>query len=143
MGLTVDKAQTPPALSEQETELAARSSQQIAEFVNGDEEPLQLTLTRDNGEQTEVEVPGQALRVLAQVLGAMARGDPVTVIPLHAELTTHQAAALLHVSRPYLIKLLDARQIPCRKVGAHRRIRYEDLRAYMKRQKREREEVLR
>jgi excisionase family DNA binding protein len=49
----------------------------------------------------------------------------VTVIPLHAELTTHQMAALLHVSSPFLIKGLDARQIPCRKVGGHRHIRKE------------------
>lgn len=143
MGLTLDKPETSAALTEREAELVAQTSRQIAAFVNGAEESLQLTIKRNNGEQTQVQMPGKALQLLAQVLGAMAQGEPVTMIPQHAELTTHQAAALLNVSRPYLIKLLDARQIPYRKVGAHRRIRYEDLRLYMDRQKREREEVLR
>ena len=141
-----EAAAAPPrpelvTLSEQETQLARQSGHAIAGFVNGDPF-LRLTLTRSDGESMQAEVPTVALRLLAHVLEEMARGNPVTLIPRHAELTTHQAADLLRVSRPYLIKLLDGGQIPHRKVGAHRRVRYEDLIAYQEREKAARHRAL-
>jgi excisionase family DNA binding protein len=50
---------------------------------------------------------------------------------------------VLHVSRPFLIKLLDEGKLPYRKVGTHRRIRYDDLRAYMERENAARRDILR
>jgi excisionase family DNA binding protein len=76
------------------------------------------------------------------ILEAMAAGRGVTLIPETAELTTVQAAEILSVSRPFLIKLLEESAIPHRKVGKHRRIRMEDVMAYKAGIDREREAVL-
>ena len=107
------------------------SGQAIAGFAQGDDS-LTLTLTRTNGERLEATVPIFALKILAKALS-----DNET-----AELTTHQAAAMLHVSRPYLIKLLDEGKLPHRKVGKHRRIRSEDVRAYLDRENEARRQTL-
>jgi excisionase family DNA binding protein len=111
-----------------------RTGDEIKEFVRSTEK-LALTLTHPDGRRLEATVPAAALHVLAQVLGEMASGQPVTLLPQEAELSTHQAAALLGVSRPYLIKQLEAGRIPFRRVGSHRRIRYHDLRAYQEQER--------
>jgi excisionase family DNA binding protein len=91
----------------------------------------------------EVEIPGTIHEVLARVVHELARGNGVSVIPVDAELTTQQAADLLNVSRPYLIKLLEEeRVIPFHKAGRHRRIRLQDLLEYKKQRDSERRALL-
>ena len=87
---------------------------------------------------SEIRLPHSILKVLMEVVHEMARGNAVRVMPIHAELTTQQAAELLNVSRPFLVSLLEQGEIKYRKVGTHRRIFLEDLLVYKDRRDRER-----
>jgi excisionase family DNA binding protein len=95
-----------------------------------DGESVQLTLEDDH---ETVTVPRVAVDLLVGVLANLAAGQGVTLVPSHAELTTQQAADLLNVSRPYLIKLLDEQQIDYRTVGTHRRVKASSLMDYKRR----------
>ena len=90
----------------------------------------------------EVTIPREAFDLFLEILGQMANGNAVTIVPVHAELTTQQAAEMLNVSRPHLISLLESKAIPFRKVGSHRRIRMADLLDYKRRDDLERKSVL-
>jgi len=89
-----------------------------------------LTLRTPGAKGKSIKLPAAAVRLLREVLSHLANGDAVAVVPTPAELTTHQAAAILGVSRPFLIKTLDAGHLKVRKVGTHRRIALADLIAY-------------
>lgn len=113
-----------------DTKLAQESSRKLAKLLGTKKKELRLRIQSDNEAEETVAVPLSAFRLLTDILTEMARGNAVTLIPVHAELTTQQAADLLNVSRPYLIDLIEKGQIPHRKVGTHRRILFQDLMAY-------------
>lgn len=77
-----------------------------------------------------VQLPPEAVPALLEILEALEQGDSVRVVREQTELTTTEAARQLHVSRPYLVKLLEQGAMPFRKVGNQRRIRREDFDAY-------------
>jgi excisionase family DNA binding protein len=76
------------------------------------------------------------------MLGELAIGNTVKVVPVHAELTSQEAANLLNVSRPHLVKMLEEGAIPFTKTGRHRRIRFSDLMAFKKRRDEESQEAM-
>ena len=96
----------------------------------------------DKGLTGEVVLPATAVRLLLDILRDMAKGDAVTVIPVHAELTTQQAADFLNISRPFLVNLLSKGEIAHRKVGTHRRIRFEDILNYKRKTEVEQKDAL-
>lgn len=74
-----------------------------------------------------IELPPQALRAIADLLGLMAQQVPITLIPQKHEVTTQEAAAILNVSRPFVIKQIETGLLHCTKVGRHRRIQFDEL----------------
>jgi excisionase family DNA binding protein len=96
----------------------------------------------EGGPDVSVVVPREAFDLFLEVLGQMANGSAVTIVPVQAELTTQQAADMLNVSRPYLIELLESGRIPFRKVGTHRRIRASDLVAFQQKDDAERKAAM-
>ena len=77
-----------------------------------------------------------------EVLIEIGQGNAVSIIPIHAELTTQEAADVLNVSRPFLVQLLEKGDIPFHKIGTHRRVRYQDVMAYSQRIDTERSKAL-
>ena len=108
---------------------AAQASSLILSRHAGRKTPLKLRV-QEGSEAETLEIPASALSLLADALGTIAAGRGVTLVAQDAELTTAQAADILNVSRPYVIKLLEEGKIPHRKTGTHRRIRLEDVLDY-------------
>ena len=77
-----------------------------------------------------VEVPATAVRVLLEALERLRDGKHVHVVADDEEITTQDAAGLLNVSRPYVVSLIEQGVLPCRKVGARRRLRLADVVLY-------------
>ena len=80
--------------------------------------------------------------VLVEAVHLLAQGNGVRILPVTTELTTQQAADLLNVSRPFVVKLLETKQIPFHKAGTHRRIILKDLLSYKARRDAHAHEVL-
>lgn len=124
--------------TKQDTDLA-RESGKVLESYTRDKHSLTLHIS---DQDQPIELPAGAVTLLMDILQAMAAGQGVAVIPENAELTTVQAAEILKVSRPFLIKRLENGEIPYRMVGTHRRIRMVDVLAYKTEIDRQREQVL-
>jgi excisionase family DNA binding protein len=119
---------TPEIPSQAEALLAKETRNLLAPFLDSDS-ALDLRAL-NSAKKPTIRIPASAARLLVQILDEMSRGNAVKIIPVHAELTTQEAADVLNVSRPTLIQMLDSGTLEYRRVGTHRRIRVDSLMAH-------------
>lgn len=111
----------------------------IAAHAGGD---AKLRVLDESNGPAEVTLTPALSGLLMDLLRHIGRGDAVTLVPVSQMLTTQQAADILNVSRPFLIALLEKKEIPYNLVGRHRRIKAEDLFAYKRARDENRSEAL-
>ena len=121
-----------PTPTEADARQARESLQRISDILTSGMSDLSIRIQNDEQTGADIILPASVLRLLKDILAEMAQGHAVALLPVQAELTTQQAADLLNVSRPYLIRLLEDSKIPFRLVGQHRRVRFDDLLAYQR-----------
>jgi excisionase family DNA binding protein len=138
---TTDRARdlALPPLSPDDRELAGIAQRCIMAALDHSR-AASITVQTDTGEHPTVAVPPAALKLIGQLLGAMSERRPMTLMPTKQEFTTVEAANFLNVSRPFLIKEMEAGRLAYRKVGSHRRVALDDLLEYCK-QMRTRQEL--
>lgn len=129
---------TPEIPTEAEAMLAKQTKDILAPRI-GPEVTVDLKTLL---EYPTVRIPAAAARLLVQILDEMSRGNAVKIVPVHAELTTQEAADLINVSRPTLIQMLNQGLIPYRKVGTHRRIPFVKAIEYKRQLESQRREAL-
>jgi excisionase family DNA binding protein len=112
---------------EREVQAAVQGQRALAAFLATRFETQHIQIFDDKNQAHQVELPTYALRLLVDILAELADGNAVKVVPVHAELTTQEAADMLNVSRPHLVKLLEEGRLPFHKTGKHRRVRFADL----------------
>jgi excisionase family DNA binding protein len=137
---TLSPARALPSAAE--VALARESSRTLSAYLQTRAETQQIEIVDDQGAAHPVRVPVSALRLLVDLLTEIGAGNAVSIIPIHAELTTQDAADVLNVSRPFLVQLLERGEMPFHKIGTHRRVRYQDVIAYKERIDVERNKVL-
>lgn len=116
--------------STDESQQARDASQALARILEDTQHSVQVGTGNSN---ERFDLPESAARLLLRILSEMATGNAVTMVPVHAELSTQEAASLLNVSRPHLVKLLEQGEIDYHKVGVHRRVQAQDVLAYQQR----------
>jgi excisionase family DNA binding protein len=132
---------TPALPSETEAILARETSRVLAARMQ-DADPMELRILDHDTPEETLKLPASAVKLLLRILEEMARGNAVTLIPLHAELTTQEAADMLNISRPTLIQLLDEKKMKFRRIGTHRRIPFESLMEYKRQARAERQAAI-
>lgn len=108
--------------SAEEMALAKLSSQELAAVIESQGESQLLSLIDSRGQKHEVTLPVSALKLMVEVLTQLGQGNSVNITPIQAELTTQEAADLLNMSRPTLIKLLDTGALPYSRTGNRRKV---------------------
>ena len=122
----------PTLPTEAECQLAIETNRRLVTHLDPNRD-LQVRIVDENKRSEEtLTIPASAARLLSDILTEMARGNGVTLSPVHPELMPHEAADFLHVSLPFLLRLLEQKKIPSRQVGSHQRVLLTDLMDYKK-----------
>lgn len=105
------------ALTPETIDAAAAAARTLARFSSAPTVRLAV-----GDEPTKITLPADIFAQIVDLLSKIANGNAVSIVPVDAELTTQQAAHLLNVSRPHVIKLIERGDLPHRMVGTHRKI---------------------
>ena len=118
--------------SDDDIDLARTSAPVLSQILgrHRGEQAFDETVEFVNEDGERIVLPATSLELLKNILVQMAQGNAITLVPIHAELTTQQAAEMLNMSRPFLVKLLESGEIPFNKKGTHRRILFSDVKEY-------------
>ena len=127
---------------EKEVEAAVQGQRELASLLSTKFETQRIDIFDKEDKPHRLVLPTSALRLLVDILGELALGNAVKVVPVHAELTSQEAADLLNVSRPHLVKMLEEGAIPFTKTGRHRRVRFSDLMAFKQRRDEQSQEAM-
>lgn len=134
----------PP--SESDVRLARDSYRRLRQMAGASTDPTEghrsIRFVGPDGSDTTIDIPASAAELLVRALSEMAEGNAVTLIPIRTELTTQQAADILGVSRPFVVKEIEERRLPARKVGTRRRVMFSDLMTYKQRSDATRQQAL-
>jgi len=125
----------------QQAQEAFRQIKQLLAEVEDFPEAAQVCI-QVAGATVSVPLPAALVQQVAEMLRHLAEGSAVSIVPLHSTLTTQQAADLLNVSRPYLVRVLEDGKIPFTKAGTHRRVTYRDVLSFKEAQSRDAETAM-
>jgi excisionase family DNA binding protein len=133
-----------PVTNEREALMATVAQRCIMEALDHSRAPKIVLVEEglDPKQAPTIELPPQALRAIADLLGLMGQQQPILLIPQKHELTTQEAAGFLNVSRPYVIKQIEGGGLMCRKVGRHRRVEFQELVRFQRQQQQISEDAL-
>lgn len=122
---------TPTAAPASEAVIAEAASRAIEQHIQQDgagaKTSLRVQIMEAGREVTTLDVPPAAVQLIRTMLKEMASGKSLTLVADDAEITTKQAADLLHVSRPYLVGMIERGELPARMVGKQRRLPLKDV----------------
>lgn len=110
-----------------EVEAALQGQRALAAYLETRTKTQRIQIFDHKNQAHQLELPTSALRLLVDISAELAEGNAVKIVPVHAELMTQQAADLLGVFRPHLVKVLEDGELPFHKTGKHRRVRFDDL----------------
>lgn len=119
-----------PLPSAEEVALAKVGSQELSAVLESNGDIQNFEVMGKNGETHSVQLPASAVQLMIEVLTQLGQGNSVNITPIHAELTTQEAADLLNMSRPTFIKLLDEDTLPHTRTGNRRKVAFVDVMAY-------------
>ncbi len=137
MAAVIDVAISP---TNRDADLARELSRRLSSLSPKD--LVKVLIRAADRSSSTMELPRPAVDLLIRMLNEMASGNAVSLLPIHAELSTQEAAGILGVSRPFLVQQMESGEIPFRKIGTHRRARFKDIVAYKRRKDAAREKSL-
>jgi excisionase family DNA binding protein len=135
------KGTLDPPMTDTELEMARVAQRCLVEALDRSRAAV-ITVKSEQGDQPPLELPPQALKIIAQILGALSERRPIMLMPAKQEMTTIEAANYLNVSRPFVIKEIEAGRLKHRMVGTHRRIEFDELQAYAHRMRQQQQGAL-